>query len=341
MTHGGVVSPYTMSERRGMAHALLDALGPAARRNGCVGAEFAPHARRVFDLCLGKDGGLDNKRSGVEWRRTGVCPRVAVRFASILRLHTPDVRHSVIDAGDATKLAESLALAVQAHRDKASAPSEESSNEIITHADDDEDEKDTPAARSGAVVELLCWSGEGTGLSNTAADVLMRACVESGAAGAAAQLARDNKELRRPLACAHAEVGNHKAAKRAAALAFESAGDDANFNADFTLDFESIGFGVGAVGQSEGDMSASDERKVSDEEIHGGAAVPLDVLLAPRGRILLVDTPDALNTARVLLERAMHATLLMTVVMRRRRSMITSRSWASIASGGRGRRTPP
>ena len=125
MTHGGVVSSYTMSERRGMAHALLDALGPAARRNGCVGAEFAPHARRVFDLCLGKDGGLDNKRSGVEWRRTGVCPRVAVRFASILRLHTPDVRHSVIDAGDATKLAESLALAVQAHRDKASAPSED------------------------------------------------------------------------------------------------------------------------------------------------------------------------------------------------------------------------
>ena len=168
-----------------------------------------------------------------------------------------------------------------------------------------EDEKDTPAARSGAVVELLCWSGEGTGLSNTAADVLMRACVESGAAGAAAQLARDNKELRRPLACAHAEVGNHKAAKRAAALAFESAGDDANFNADFTLDFDSIGFGVGVVGQSEGDTSASDERKVSDEEIHGGAAVPLDVLLAPRGRILLVDTPDALNTARVLLERAM------------------------------------
>ena len=167
-----------------------------------------------------------------------------------------------------------------------------------------EDEKDTPAARSGAVVELLCWSGEGTGLSNTAADVLMRACVESGAAGAAAQLARDNKELRRPLACAHAEVGNHKAAKRAAALAFESAGDDANFNADFTLDFDSIGFG-GVVGQSEGDTSASDERKVSDEEIHGGAAVPLDVLLAPRGRILLVDTPDALNTARVLLERAM------------------------------------
>ena len=105
-----------------------------------------------------------------------------------------------------------------------------------------EDEKDTPAARSGAVVELLCWSGEGTGLSATAADVLMRACVESGAAGAAAQLARDNKELRRPLACAHAEVGNHKAAKRAAALAFESAGDDANFNADFTLDFDSIGF---------------------------------------------------------------------------------------------------
>ena len=300
MTHGGVVSSYTMSERRGMAHALLDALGPAARRNGCVGAEFAPHARRVFDLCLGKDGGLDNKRSGVEWRRTGVCPRVAVRFASILRLHTPDVRHSVIDAGDATKLAESLANAVQRHRDKASAPSEDDCDEIITHADDDdEDEKDTPAARSGAVVELLCWSGEGTGLSNTAADVLMRACVESGAAGAAAQLARDNKELRRPLACAHAEVGNHKAAKRAAALAFESAGDDANFNADFTLDFESIGF------QSEGDTSASDERKVSDEEIHGGAAVPLDVLLAPRGRILLVDTPDALNTARVLLERAM------------------------------------
>ena len=306
MTHGGVVSTYTMSERRGMAHALLDALGPAARRNGCVGAEFAPHARRVFDLCLGKDGGLDNKRSGVEWRRTGVCPRVAVRFASILRLHTPDVRHSVIDAGDATKLAESLASAVQAHRDKASnPPSEDDCDETITHADDDEDEKDTPAARSGAVVELLCWCGEGTGLSATAADVLMRACVESGAAGAAAQLARDNKELRRPLACAHAEVGNHKAAKRAAALAFESAGDDVNFNADFTLDFESIGFGVGVVVQSEGDTSSPDERKVSDEEIHGGAVVPLDVLLAPRGRILLVDTPDALNTARVLLERAM------------------------------------
>ena len=121
-----------------------------------------------------------------------MCPRVAVRFAGVLRLKSD----LVVDPGDAAALAESLAEAVEAHwklrrvgkgrdedqddEDQDDKEDEEEDDE----EDDEEDEKDTPVARAGAVVELLCWRGEGESLSPTAADVLTRACVESGAAGA-------------------------------------------------------------------------------------------------------------------------------------------------------------
>ena len=70
-----------------------DALGPATRRNGCVG-NASPYVSAVFAKCLG---------SSCAFRKTGVCRARAVRFAKILRVYA--VRRVAVsglgdDAGD-------------------------------------------------------------------------------------------------------------------------------------------------------------------------------------------------------------------------------------------------
>jgi len=104
-------SSFAMCERRSVAHAVLDALGPAARRNGCVGPGFAASARAVFNCMLTPAAAthrLSTRTSDAStsdtnptdtsfgifgtrverrvFKKGGVCPRVAVRFSSILRL---------------------------------------------------------------------------------------------------------------------------------------------------------------------------------------------------------------------------------------------------------------
>ena len=46
------VRTWAYSDRRRVAHALLDAIGPAARRNGCVGLAHVASVRAVFAGCL-------------------------------------------------------------------------------------------------------------------------------------------------------------------------------------------------------------------------------------------------------------------------------------------------
>ena len=75
---------------------------------------------------------------------------------------------------------------------------------------------DTPQSRAGAVVELLVWARDAHNLSQEAARTLMHACVETGAAGAAESLTRELPFLSEPLVRAHAEIGNHRAARRVA-----------------------------------------------------------------------------------------------------------------------------
>lgn len=211
----------SMSERRGVSHAMLDALGPAARRHGCVGADYAGTARAVFDLIFAKSPSSrwtvspsDTRESTSEafmvpvstgdatraFRKGGVCPRVAVRLCHVLRLRAPQVLRD----GAALALAESIAKLVS-----------DAASDVDTGTEDAPDnQKDTLRSRVGPVVELLVWAGEAGRLSDAAARTLTQTCVEIGASSAAEALARALPSLSRPLARAHAELGNHRAARR-------------------------------------------------------------------------------------------------------------------------------
>ena len=225
-----------------MSHALLDALGPATRRNGCVGNAFAPYVSAVFAKCLFHEG------SSCAFRKTGVCPRVAVRFAKILRV-SPSA--ALPSPGSATTLATKLVEAIQSAtrknngsvvfqktdparafarpsgsetpnvpRNSSSGVTRRSSTPLATRTD-------APASRAGAVAELLVWSGEAAAAAENLVVALAEACVDAGHASAAEALTKaragDAFAMRARLAQTHADAGNHRAARR---LASESLVDE-------------------------------------------------------------------------------------------------------------------
>ena len=219
-----------MSTRRAVSHALLDALGPATRRNGCVGNAFAPHVSAVFAKCLG---------SSCAFRKTGVCPRVAVRFAKILRVSPSAALPSPGSATTlATKLVEAIQKAIQKKNaaDPARAFAKRSSETpnvprnpkpgVVRRVTPLATRADAPASRAGAVAELLVWSGEAAAADETLVVALAEACVDAGHAGgggATKARAGDAFALRARLAQTHADAGNHRAARR---LASESLVDE-------------------------------------------------------------------------------------------------------------------
>ena len=238
---------FSMSTRRAVSHALLDALGPATRRNGCVGNAFAPYVSAVFAKCLFHEG------SSCAFRKTGVCPRVAVRFAKILRV-SPSA--ALPSPGSATTLATKLVEAIQkATEEKKNAlqkiqktdtdparavanPRMSETPNVLRHSPNPNagvtrratslaTRADAPASRAGAVAELLVWSGEAAAASETLVVALAEACVDAGHASAAEALTKaragDAFALRARLAQTHADAGNHRAARR---LASESLVDE-------------------------------------------------------------------------------------------------------------------
>ena len=222
---------FSMSTRRAVSHALLDALGPATRRNGCVGNAFAPYVSAVFAKCLG---------SSCAFRKTGVCPRVAVRFAKILRVSPSAALPSPGSATTlATKLVEAIQKAIQKKNaaDPARAFAKRSSETpnvprnpkpgVVRRVTPLATRADAPASRAGAVAELLVWSGEAAAADETLVVALAEACVDAGHASAAEALTKaragDAFALRARLAQTHADAGNHRAARR---LASESLVDE-------------------------------------------------------------------------------------------------------------------
>ena len=222
---------FSMSTRRAVSHALLDALGPATRRNGCVGNAFAPYVSAVFAKCLG---------SSCAFRKTGVCPRVAVRFAKILRVSPSAALPSPGSATTlATKLVEAIQKAIQKNdaADPARAFAKRSSETpnvprnpkpgVVRRVTPLATRADAPASRAGAVAELLVWSGEAAAAAETLVVALAEACVDAGHASAAEALTKaragDAFALRARLAQTHADAGNHRAARR---LASESLVDE-------------------------------------------------------------------------------------------------------------------
>ena len=218
---------FSMSTRRAVSHALLDALGPATRRNGCVGNAFAPYVSAVFAKCLG---------SSCAFRKTGVCPRVAVRFAKILRVSPSAALPSPGSATTlATKLVEAIQKAIQKNdaADPARAFAKRSSETpnvprnpkpgVVRRVTPLATRADAPASRAGAVAELLVWSGEAAAAAETLVVALAEACVDAGHASAAEALTKaragDAFALRARLAQTHADAGNHRAARRLAARA--------------------------------------------------------------------------------------------------------------------------
>ena len=180
---------FSMSTRRAVSHALLDALGPATRRNGCVGNAFAPYVSAVFAKCLG---------SSCAFRKTGVCPRVAVRFAKILRVSPSAALPSPGSATTlATKLVEAIQKAIQKNdaADPARAFAKRSSETpnvprnpkpgVVRRVTPLATRADAPASRAGAVAELLVWSGEAAAAAETLVVALAEACVDAGHASAA------------------------------------------------------------------------------------------------------------------------------------------------------------
>ena len=83
------VRTWAYSDRRRVAHALLDAIGPAARRNGCVGLAHVASVRAVFAGCL--LAAQTRFPRGVVRRRIGVSSR-----GGSVREHT----QSTTDRGD-------------------------------------------------------------------------------------------------------------------------------------------------------------------------------------------------------------------------------------------------
>ena len=236
---------FSMSTRRAVSHALLDALGPATRRNGCVGNAFAPYVSAVFAKCLFHEG------SSCAFRKTGVCPRVAVRFAKILRVSPSAALPSPGSATTlATKLVEAIQSAIQkkngsgsvvfqktdpargafARRSGSETPNApnvprnpNSGNSGVTRRSSSTPlatRTDAPASRAGAVAELLVWSGEAAAAAENLVVALAEACVDAGHASAAEALTKaragDAFAMRARLAQTHADAGNHRAARRLA-----------------------------------------------------------------------------------------------------------------------------
>jgi prolyl-tRNA editing enzyme YbaK/EbsC (Cys-tRNA(Pro) deacylase) len=244
---------FSMSTRRAVSHAILDALGPATRRNGCVGDAFAPHVAKVFETCLKgfirrgtcedededsekqersfSEDPSDTQSVGTNLAFSGVCPRVAVRFAKILRV-SPALASPF--PGAATRMAEALSLAAVAEKKKESRS--ERQGEGVANENENENESfksDTPASRAGAVAELLAWSGESASVPEALFVSLSQLCVDAGHASAAEVLLKTRVEdahaLRARLARTHADAGNHRAARR---LAGESLLDELRRDAE-------------------------------------------------------------------------------------------------------------
>lgn len=326
------VRTWAYSDRRRVAHALLDAVGPAARRNGCVGLAHVASVRAVFAGCLlartpdAASGGANGVSPAATFHVGLACPRVAVRFANILRVPPS----AAIDPGDATALAEALVRAV------ANADEREVGNARGAPPFDDGFDRDfeldpggavsvsllsddaipslPPSAvrssppsnvraacvsRAGAVAELLSWSGESSAFPESSAEVLAVACVEAGHASAAEALARDVPSLSRRLVEAHAELGNHRAARRVAA---ELEWDRTDDHSDILFDLETLDVAEDVAGHA--DVDPEDAKDAKDPK--NSRPTPLANLLADSDEgILLVDCASTLETAR---ERARIAT---------------------------------
>ena len=242
---------FSMSTRRAVSHAILDALGPATRRNGCVGDAFAPHAAKVFETCLKgfirrgtcgdededsekqersfSEDPSDTQSVGTNLAFSGVCPRVAVRFAKILRV-SPALASPF--PGAATRMAEALSLAAVAEKKKESR-SERQGEGVANENENESFKSDAPASRAGAVAELLAWSGESASVPEALFVSLSQLCVDAGHASAAEVLLKtrsdDAHALRARLARTHADAGNHRAARR---LAGESLLDELRRDAE-------------------------------------------------------------------------------------------------------------
>ena len=316
---------FSMSTRRAVSHALLDALGPATRRNGCVGDAFAPQVAAVFAKCLGSE---KNALRETSFRKTGVCPRVAVRFAKIMRV-PPAL--ALPFPGAATELAEALVEAVAVEKTSpktspknvggataASVASLEASLEASSASSARTRRRsqlaartDAPASRAGAVAELLAWSGESAGVSRALVERLADACVDAGHASAAETLiskavfsgttetaekkkASHTRSLRLRLAQTHADAGNHRAARR---LAGESLAEELRDDSE-----EAFPFHRGAAT----DAGHPSKEKETDAEIFFSGN-GLESALGARGseRVLLANDADSLAAARAWLERAL------------------------------------
>ena len=185
----------------------------------------------VFAKCLG---------SSCAFRKTGVCPRVAVRFAKILRV-SPSA--ALPSPGSATTLATKLVEAIQKAIQKKNAAdparafatrSSETPNVprnpkpgVVRRVTPLATRAIAPASRAGAVAELLVWSGEAAAAGGHwwwrwRRRAVVRARLGGGGAHQGARRRRA-RAARAPGADAHADAGNHRAARR---LASESLVDE-------------------------------------------------------------------------------------------------------------------
>ena len=306
---------FSMSTRRAVSHAILDALGPATRRNGCVGDAFAPHVAKVFETCLkgfirrgtcgdededsekqerwSSEDPSDTQSVGTNLTFSGVCPRVAVRFAKILRV-SPALASPF--PGAATRMAEALSLAAVAEKKKESRS--ERQGEGVANENENENESfksDTPASRAGAVAELLAWSGESASVPEALFVSLSQLCVDAGHASAAEVLLKtrvdDAHALRARLARTHADAGNHRAARR---LAGESLLDELRRDAEEPFAFLPV---------SPNPLSSLDEG-VSKETTFCRKGVLASALGDSTESIVLAHDLHSVSRARALLESA-------------------------------------
>ena len=310
---------FSMSTRRAVSHAILDALGPATRRNGCVGDAFAPRAAKVFETCLKgfirrgtcEDDDEDSEKQersfsedpsdtqsvGTNLTFSGVCPRVAVRFAKILRV-SPTLASPF--PGAATRMAEALSLAAVADTKKESRSERE--GEGVANENENENDSsrrlDAPASRAGAVAELLAWSGESASVPEALFVSLSALCVDAGHASAAEVLLKtrsdDAHALRARLARTHADAGNHRAARR---LAGESLLDELRRDAEEPFAF----------------LPVSPNRVSLDEGVSLETTFSKGVLASALGdsnaSIVLAHDLHSVSRARALLESAFSARL--------------------------------
>ena len=156
-------------------------------------------------------------------------------------------------------------------------------------------------SRAGAVAELLSWSGESAAFPESSAEILAVACVEAGHASAAEALARDVPSLSRRLVEAHAELGNHRAARRVAA---ELEWDRTDDRSELLFDLESLR--VAATFDPDAFANDAESTARISERANGHTPTPLANILADANEgILVVDCASTLETAR---ERARFAT---------------------------------